>query len=50
MTVRKGEGATQPISAAYPFDPLVDTVVHNDLGGDFPYANFDIVSFEVTAQ
>lgn len=50
VTVRKGEGAAQPLSAAYPFDPLVDTVVHNDLGGDFPYANFDIVRFEVTAQ
>lgn len=50
VTVRKGEGATQPTAQSYPFDPLIDTVTHSDLGGDFPYANFDIVRFEVTAQ
>ena len=50
VTVRKGEGATQPIPQSYPFDPLGDTVTHDDLGGDYPYANFDIVRFEVTAQ
>ncbi len=50
VTVGRGEGATQPIPQSYPFDPLGDTVTHSDLGGDYPYANFDIVRFEVTAQ
>ena len=50
LTVRRGEGATQPIPQSYPFDPLADTVTHSDLGADFPYANFDIVRFEITAR
>lgn len=50
VTVRRGEGAIQPIPQSYPFDPLNDTVIHGDLGSDFPYANFDIVRFEVTAR
>jgi hypothetical protein len=50
ITVRRGEGATQPVPQSYPFDPLGDEVIHDDLGGDFPYANFDIVRFEVTAR
>lgn len=50
IKVRRGEGATTPFPQSYPFDPIGDTVVHDDLGGDFPYANFDIVRFEVTAQ
>ena len=50
VTVRRGEGVTQPIPQSYPFDPLNDTVIHSDLPGDFPYANFDIVRFEVTAR
>lgn len=50
ITVRRGEGATVPIPQSYPFDPLNDQVIHSDLGGDFPYANFDIVRFEVTAR
>lgn len=50
LTIRRGEGATQPIPQSYPFDPLNDTVVHSDLGADFPYANFDVVRFEVTAR
>ena len=32
------------------FDPLGDQVIHDDLGGEFPYQNFDIVRFEVTAR
>jgi hypothetical protein len=50
LTVRRGEGATQPLPQSYPFDPLNDVVLHSDLGADFPYANFDIVRFEVTAR
>lgn len=50
LTVRKGEGATHPLPQSYPFDPLNDVITHNDLPGDFPYANFDIVRFEVTAR
>lgn len=50
VTVRRGEGATQPIPQSYPFDPLGDFVIHDDLGPEFPYANFDIVRFEVTAR
>ena len=50
ITVRRGEGATQPLPQSYPFDPIGDTVIHSDLGDDFPYANFDIVRFEVTAR
>lgn len=50
VTVRRGEGATQPLPQSYPFDPLGDVVTHDSLGGDFPYANFDIVRFEVTAR
>lgn len=50
VTVRRGEGATQPIPQSYPFDPLGDTVIHDNLGPDFPYANFDITRFEVTAR
>jgi hypothetical protein len=50
ITVRRGEGTTQPVPQSYPFDPLGDSVVHDDLGGDFPYANFDIVRFEITAR
>ena len=50
ITVRRGEGTTQPIPQSYPFDPLSDAVLHDDLGGDFPYVNFDIVRFEVTAR
>jgi hypothetical protein len=50
ISVRRGEGTTQPIPQSYPFDPLGDTVIHEDLGGDFPYANFDIVRFEVNAR
>ena len=50
ITVRRGDGAIQPIPQSYPFDALNDNVVHSDLGGDFPYENFDIVRFEVTAR
>lgn len=50
VTVRRGEGTTVPVPQSYPFDPLGDQVIHGDLGGDFPYANFDIVRFEVTAR
>lgn len=50
LTIRRGEGTTQPIPQSYPFDPLNDVVIHDDLGADFPYANFDIVRFEVTAR
>lgn len=50
VTVRKGEGASQPLSQSYPFDPLNDVVIHSDLPAEFPYANFDIVRFEVTAR
>lgn len=50
VTVRRGEGAMKPIPQSYPFDPLGDTVIHDSLGPDFPYANFDIVRFEVTAR
>jgi len=50
LTVRRGEGTTQPIPQSYPFDPLNDVVTHSDLPSDFPYVNFDIVRFEVTAR
>lgn len=50
VTVRRGQGAVRPFPQSYPFDPIGDTVTHSSLGGDFPYANFDIVRFEVTAQ
>lgn len=50
VTVRRGEGAVSPRPQSYPFDPLNDVVVHSDLGDDFPYANFDVVRFEVTAR
>lgn len=50
VTVRRGEGAASPIPQSYPFDPLGDVVTHNNLGADFPYVNFDIVRFEVTAR
>lgn len=50
ITVRRGEGAIQPIPQSYPFDPLNDSVLHGDLPADYPYANFDIVRFEVTAR
>lgn len=50
ITVRKGEGAVQPLPQSYPFDPLNDEVVHGDLPADFPYANFDIVNFRVIAR
>ncbi len=50
VTVRRGEGATQPLPQSYPFDPLNDVVLHSDLASDFPYENFDIVRFEVTAR
>lgn len=50
ISVRRGQGAVRPLPQSYPFDPLGDTVFHDSLGGDFPYANFDIVRFEVTAQ
>jgi hypothetical protein len=49
-TVRRGEGIAQPIPQSYPFDPLNDVVVHSDLPSDFPYANFDIARFEITAR
>lgn len=50
ITVRKGEGAVQPLPQSYPFDPLNDVVVHGDLPSDYPYANFDIISFQVSAR
>lgn len=50
LTVKRGEGASAPLPGSYPFDPLHDIVVHDDLGGDFPYANFDIARFEIIAQ
>lgn len=50
LTIRRGEGTTQPIPQSYPFDPLNDMVTHSDLPADFPYLNFDIVRFEVTAR
>ena len=50
VRVRRGVGATNPFPQSYPADPLGDTVLHSDLGGDFPYANFDIARFEITAQ
>lgn len=50
VTVRRGQGAAQPIPQSYPFDPLNDEVLHDDLGGEFPYENFDIARFEVTAR
>lgn len=49
ITIRRGEGATQPIPQSYPFDPLNDYVTHSDLPTDFPYSNFDITRFEVLA-
>ncbi len=50
VTVRKGLGAVEPKPQSYPFDPLGDTVLHSDLGADFPYENFDISLFEITAR
>ncbi|MFA7478856.1 MAG: hypothetical protein WC314_00030 [Vulcanimicrobiota bacterium] len=50
VTVTRGLGATNPLPQSYPFDPLNDVKVQTDLGDDFPYANFDIVRFEVTAR
>ena len=50
VRVRRGVGATNPFPQSYPADPLGDTVLHSDLGGDFPYANFDIARFEISAQ
>ena len=50
LTIRRGEGATQPLPQSYPFDPLNDVVLHSNLGADYPCANFDIVRFEVTAR
>lgn len=50
VTIRRGEGAVEPKPQSYPFDPLNDTVIHSNLGSDYPYANFDIARFEVTAR
>ncbi len=50
ITVRKESGAIEPLPQSYPTDPLADHIVQNDLSTDFPYENFDIVRFEVTAR
>lgn len=50
VAVRKGEGASSPLPPFYPNDPVADFIVHGDLAADYPYANFDIVQFEVTAR
>ncbi len=50
VSVVRGLGASQPIPQSYPFDPLNDYVTHSSLGPDYPYANFDIARFEVTAR
>lgn len=50
ITVRKGSGAIDPRPQSYPIDAQADHIIQNDLAADFPYQNFDIVRFEVTAR
>ena len=50
LRVRAGQGAVGPFPQAYPMDPLNDWLVQPELPNDFPYANFDIARFEVTAR
>ena len=50
LRVRSGEGATVPLPQSYPLDALGDFLVHPELPVDFPYNNFDIARFEVTAR
>lgn len=49
LTVQKGTGALNPFPPNYPGDPIGDFITKSDLDGSFPYANFDIVRFEVVA-
>lgn len=48
LTIDKLYGIVSPIPSIYPNDYLNDWIPHNDLDPAFPYANFDIATFEVS--
>lgn len=50
VTVRKGAGPVGPLPPFFPGDALNDFITHSGLGADFPYPNFDIATFQVTAR
>ncbi len=50
VLVRKGEGAVSPLPQSYPTDPINDFVTQGGLPANYPFLNFDIVRFEITAQ
>jgi hypothetical protein len=50
ITVDKALGAISPLPASYPDDDLNDWIVLPDVAGTFPYVNYDIKSFTVTAK
>ncbi|MCR5661033.1 MAG: hypothetical protein K6G50_02760 [bacterium] len=50
VLVDKLLGAIEPFPTYYPDDPLNDWITRNDLDPDFPYTNFDIARFEITAS
>ncbi len=47
LLVDKFLGAVTPYPTFHPYDNTNDWIEHGDLGGDFPYVNFDIERFEV---
>ncbi|MGM9998395.1 MAG: hypothetical protein ACI38Q_03215 [Candidatus Bruticola sp.] len=48
LSVDKFFGLIDPIPSLYPNDYLNDWISHNDLDAAFPYANFDIETFEIS--
>ena len=50
VTVNKFLGAIPPLPTQYPLDPFNDWVVQPDLNATFPYVNYDIRRFEITAR
>ncbi|MFH1453337.1 MAG: hypothetical protein ABIH00_05090 [Armatimonadota bacterium] len=45
--VNKRSGVIPPTGPFYPSDPIDDIVKFDNLNKDFPYPNFDIITFEV---
>jgi hypothetical protein len=50
VTVDKTVGAISPLPPNYPVDPLLDYITQPDLDPSFPYVDFDLSKFQVTAR
>ncbi|MGM9991289.1 MAG: hypothetical protein ACI376_00330 [Candidatus Bruticola sp.] len=50
LSIDKFFGLIDPVPSLYPNDYLNDWISHNDLDAAFPYANFDIATFEISVS